>query len=568
MTAITRRRLLQSGLLTAATVSFGPGFWRAALAATAAPAQPGPGPYGILLAPDANGIQLPQGFSSRLIARAGQQVAGTGYTFPVFPDGQATYATPDGGWILVTNSEVPLVGGASATRFDRDGEIVDAYRILGGTSTNCAGGPTPWGTWLSCEEVDDGTVWECDPTGATEAVEHPAMGVFKHEAACVDPAEQVVYLTEDIGGGGLYRFTPTDYPDLSLGLLEIACDGGDGRVEWRAVPNPGGGSRQPTREQVAGSIPFARGEGIWFDEGIVYVATTSDETIHTYDTRTQTLSVLYRADDAPGTPLRGVDNLHVSRSGDLFVAEDSYDNDPDAMDVCIISPEREVARFLKLTGDQHFLGGELTSETVGLCFDPSGTRLYLGSQRAWLTGAVYEISGPFRTERPATGGRPDGPAQPSGLGPPAGPAGPAGSGDGTPAGGPGPGAPQAVRGPQRGGVVGLPLGLDVAKRVSAEGFAARGLALALTLDRSATVHARLTARLPRGDRLRTVTLARLTKRPGRGSTRLRLRPANRAIARLLRARRRPLAATLEIRVISPGAPARTLRRSVRIMPRD
>ncbi len=261
-TPLTRRRLLRSGLLAATAVSFGPQFWRNAMAATGDRlAQAGPGPYGPLLPPDANGIELPKGFSSRLIARSGRSVAGTGYTFPVFPDGQATYATPDGGWILVTNSEVPLVGGASAIRFDRDGEIADAYRILGGTSTNCAGGPTPWGTWLSCEEVEGGRVWECDPTGARRAVVHEAMGVFKHEAACVDPAEQVVYLTEDIGGGGLYRFTPTDYPDLSDGLLEIACDGGGGRVAWNVVPNLAGGSGEPTREQVAGSLKFARGEG-------------------------------------------------------------------------------------------------------------------------------------------------------------------------------------------------------------------------------------------------------------------------------------------------------------------
>lgn len=557
MTAVTRRRLMQSGLLASAAVTFGPGFWRSALAAGAAPAQPGPGPYGPLLPPDANGIQLPQGFRSRLIARAGQIVGRSGYSFPVFPDGQATYATPDGGWILVTNSEVPLVGGVSAIRFDRDGAIVDAYRILGGTSTNCAGGPTPWGTWLSCEEVESGRVWECDPTGARRAVVHDAMGRFKHEAACVDPDEQVVYLTEDIGSGGLYRFTPLDYPDLSAGLLEIACDGGNGAVVWKQVPNPAGGSSQPTREQVPGAIPFARGEGIWFDAGIVYVATTSDERIHAYDTRTRTLATLYDAEQTPGTPLRGVDNVFVSRSGDLFVAEDSYDNDPDAMDVCLITPEREVARFLKLTGDQHFLGGELTSETVGLCFDPSGTRMYLGSQRAWLTGAVYEVSGPFRQERPA-GARPGGGTPGDGGGRP-------GTGGGTP-GQNAPGErPPADGGPSRGVRPGAPLGLDVAKRIRVDGLTRRGLALALTLDRPATITATLTARLPgAGGRRRTVTLARVRRRAGRGPERLRLRPSSHAVTRMLRARRAPLAATLEVRVSSPGAPTRVLRRSVKI----
>ncbi len=233
------------------------------------------------------------------------------------------------------------------------------------------------------------------------------MGVFKHEAACVDPTEQVVYLTEDIGSGGLYRFTPADYPDLSAGLLEIACadPATAGHVIWKPVPNPAGGSEQSDARAGPRLDPLRarRGDLVRRRDRR---RRTSDETIHAYDTRTRTLSTLYKADDAPGTPLRGVDNLHVSRSGDLYVAEDSYDDDPDAMDVCIITPEGEVARFLKLTGDQHFQLGELgTSETVGLTFDPSGTRLYLGSQRAWLQGAVYEISGPFRQQRPQ-GARP------------------------------------------------------------------------------------------------------------------------------------------------------------------
>ncbi|HST40081.1 MAG TPA: alkaline phosphatase PhoX, partial [Conexibacter sp.] len=509
--------------------ALGPGFWREALAAGPRPAQVGAGPYGPLLAPDANGLRLPSGFSSRRIARGSESIAG--YGFPWQPDGQATYATPDGGWILVTNSEAgDGDGGVSATRFARDGRITAGYRILGGTSTNCAGGATPWGTWLSCEEIDDGRVWECDPTGARPAVAHAAMGVFKHEAACVDPGAQVVYLTEDVGGGGLYRYTPRDYPDLSAGLLEVACDGGrragTGAVVWREVPDPGGGARNPTRRQVRGMLPFARGEGIWFDAGIVYVATTEDETIHAYDTRAQTLSTLYRAADAPGTPLRGVDSVVVSRSGDLFVAEDSYDADPDAMDVCLITPQGRISRFLKLTGEQHFLRGQ-QSEVVGLCFDPSGTRMYLGSQRAWGVGAVYEVSGPFRQERPA------------------------GVGAGAPAGG------------------GAPLGLDVARRVSVDGLLRRGLALGLTLDRPATVRVRLTARLGGGagrGRPRTVTLARAERRAGRGPERLRLRPASRAVARMLRARRAPLEATLEVRVSSPGSPTRVLRRSVRIAP--
>ena len=143
-----------------------------------------------------------------------------GYTWHEFPDGGATFAQPDGGWIYVSNSEssAAVSGGASAIRFSADGQITSAYRILGGTRQNCAGGPTPWGTWLSCEETGFGFVYECDPTGAAPARKLRALGAFKHEAAAVDPINRHVYLTEDKSDGRLYRFTPRNYPDLSLGV--------------------------------------------------------------------------------------------------------------------------------------------------------------------------------------------------------------------------------------------------------------------------------------------------------------------------------------------------------------
>jgi secreted PhoX family phosphatase len=233
---ITRREALHAGLLAGTALAFGPGLYRSAFAA--APAVPGPGPYGPPGAFDANGIAAPPGFSSRLIAVGGQPVADTGYAWHVDTDGQGTFAMTDGGWILTANSETAPHegGGASMIRFDSAGNVVDARRILSLTNNNCAGGPTPWGTWLSCEEWGGGFVHECDPTGSKPAIARPAMGQFTHEAVTVDPERQCLYMTEDESDGCFYRFTPRDYPDLSLGTLEVcivAADGSTTRLAQR-----------------------------------------------------------------------------------------------------------------------------------------------------------------------------------------------------------------------------------------------------------------------------------------------------------------------------------------------
>jgi secreted PhoX family phosphatase len=404
---LSRRALLRGGVLGLGGIAFGSAFWRDALAAT--PAAPGTGPYGELVGPDVNGLMLPPGFASRLVARAGEPVAGTSYAFPVLPDGQTTFPTPDGGWILVTNSEARRTGegGASAIRFRPDGSIGSAARILGGTTWNCAGGRTPWGTWMSCEEVEDGRVWECDPTGAQPAVARPAMGRFKHEALAVDPLGQRLYLSEDEPrDAGLYRFTPSVYPDCSAGLLEIAEVGQDGTVSWLAVPDPLAMGDEPTRDQVTGATSFNRGEGLWFDSGIVYLVASGEQRIHAYDTRTGRIEVVYDVKAAPDGPLRYVDGIGASPSGDLYLAED--DDGSRGTDIAILTPERTVAPFARLAA-AHFTG----SDVGGICFDPSGARMYLSAQRAYGMGAVYEVSGRFRPGRAAPGQPAGGAAPPA-----------------------------------------------------------------------------------------------------------------------------------------------------------
>ena len=393
--AYRRREFVGAGVGAAATLALAAGFWKGALddggggGSAAGPRPTGAG-YGPSGAPDAHGISLPEGFESRLVARGGELVEGTDHRWHPASDGAATFPTRDGGWILVSNSE-QLEGGAGAIRFGAGGEVLDAYRILDGTAQNCAGGATPWGTWLSCEEYEEGRVGECDPAGRRAARVHDAMGVFKHEAAAVDPRGRRVYLTEDWEDGAFYRYTPRRWPHLGEGLLELARVSGDGSVAWVEVPDPAA-RRRPTRRQVPGSTRFARAEGVWFDSGMVYVATTFDSRIHAYDTRRERFEVIYDGLAARDAPLVRVDNITASRGGELFVCEDIA---TDQINMGVMTRDREVVRFLAVTGPNH-----VDSELTGATFDPSGSRLYFSSQRAsGLKGEVYEVSGPFRGRR-------------------------------------------------------------------------------------------------------------------------------------------------------------------------
>ena len=344
--------------------------------------------YGPLRPPDANGIRLPDGFRSRVLARSGEVVADSGYVWHGAPDGGAVFGTRHG-WIYVSNSEKSVGGGVGALRFDPSGRVRDAYSICSGTRRNCAGGATPWGTWLSCEEVGTGLVYECDPNGERDAVVRPALGSFQHEAVAVDPEDGRLYLTEDRPDGRLYRFTPNAWRRLDAGVLEVAALDASFGVRWRRVPNPNPGPRQlPTRRQVQGSAAFRGGEGIVYDDGHVYFTTKGDDRVWDLDVAAQQIRVVYHRASDPLGQLGGVDNLSVAPGGDLIVAEDGGN-----MELVMLTRDGVGLPLLRVSGQR---GSELT----GPAFDPSGKRLYFSSQRGSDgRGITYEVRGPFRSMR-------------------------------------------------------------------------------------------------------------------------------------------------------------------------
>jgi hypothetical protein len=381
-----RRTVLRAAVVGAGTAAFSGALWQSAFAAVA---QPGPSPYGELLAPDGNGVALPAGFASRVIARSSQFVPGTSYLWHPAPDGGACF--PDGaGWIYVSNSEVPLIGGASAVRFRADGSIASAYSILSGTNLNCAGGATPWGTWLSCEEFPLGAVYETDPYGVRGAASRSRMGRFTHEAAACDPDRRVVYLTEDESDGRFYRFVPDVWGNLDTGQLQVLVGSADsGPVTWARIPDRDG-FPVPTRYQVRNAKRFNGGEGCHYANGICHFTTKGDNRVWAYDAVNQRLDIAY--DDSlvpPGTAtLTGVDNITGTAGGDLYIAEDGGN-----LEINIITPAGVVAPFMRLSGHEQ-------SEITGPAFSPDGSRLYFSSQRGTtgdeLNGVTFEVRGPFR----------------------------------------------------------------------------------------------------------------------------------------------------------------------------
>ncbi|WP_120994805.1 DUF839 domain-containing protein [Stutzerimonas urumqiensis] len=478
----SRRRLLK-GSMIAAAVATTP--LLGTLEAFAARQQRGQGtlmagrsPYGPLrpTTDQATGLdllQLPEGFQYRSFSWTGDLME-NGQPVPPSHDGMGVIAVQRGArgteMVLVRNHEAgtgPLIeatgvydgvtlangqrpaGGTTNLYVPRSiRQPVRTVPSLGGTRTNCAGGVTPWGTWLSCEETtaDYSSVGGRQHGYVFEVTANPAlttgqpivqMGRFAHEAVAVDPRNSYVYLTEDNrNSAGYYRYIPTDASQqpgsLAVGgILQAARvrnvaqadllaprKGASYQLEWVEVPNPdlapqGGESGPFFQARAAGGLRMSRGEGIWFSEGKLFIVDTSagvdaqgregygNGAVWVHDLATDRLTCLFASDNE--LIANNPDNITVSPRGGVLLCEDGGGVDDEfgfGERLLGLSREGEAFIFAKnnivfddvqaANAGKNVSGGDYRNkEFCGACFDPTGQFLFVNAQTPGITFAIW-----------------------------------------------------------------------------------------------------------------------------------------------------------------------------------
>jgi hypothetical protein len=423
------------------------------------------------LRPDPDALlDLPAGFSYRVISRAGDTMD-DGFAVPPAHDGMAAFAGPDGRVVLVCNHEMPPAfpeysafgtgfdalpestrervydhgggvspgaGGTTTTVYDpQAGRTLHQHLSLAGTELNCAGGPTPWGSWLSCEECFEspgtgfsrgrlvtrdrkhGYVFEvpADAPGLAEPLPIVAMGRFEHEACAVHEPSGIVYMTEDRHYSLFYRYIP-DVPGRlhEGGRLQALAIAGRPALQlhnWSGDAAIVRGESLPTRwidlddvdpeendlrlrGAAAGAATFARGEGLCVaGDALAFTCTIGGRTrlgqVFLYqpspvegqageEERPGQLTLVAEAEE--GSLLRNADNLTMSPWGDLIVCEDTSDH-------CGLVGIRPDGTQYRLADNAYS-----KSELAGVCFAPDGKTLFVNIQ---YPGMTLAITGPWPT---------------------------------------------------------------------------------------------------------------------------------------------------------------------------
>ncbi|MDQ1044476.1 alkaline phosphatase PhoX [Streptomyces sp. V4I2] len=425
--------------------------------------------YGPLV-PDPKGIlALPAGFTYRVITYSGKTKLESGEFTPSNHDGTAAFAGPRGTTLLVNNHElkgpranwtypVPLTeglvydpaasGGCTVVEVRPDGRVAEWVGIAG-TSTNCAGGSTPWGTWLTCEENSDkagvngmtkdhGYVFEVDP-GDRRANQSPKplkfFGRYDHEAVVIDPKRGHAYLTEDASNpnGLFFRWTPPQGFEYGRGTFRTLADdagvlqapkcydsggtfvddlsratriGTVYGVDWVDVPDRDARTVAVRKQFGAGEITRARKlEGMWWGDGGTYIVSSyaraespaqHDGQVWFYDPkrRTLTLKVLLGVNPDPSVDgaFDGPDNITVSPYGGLVLAEDGEG-------ISHLFGATDSGRTYPIARNDLNVGTEEEpeySEFAGVTFSPDGKTLYANIQDP---GILVAITGPWKRQK-------------------------------------------------------------------------------------------------------------------------------------------------------------------------
>lgn len=436
----SRRAFLRAGAVATGVLAAGPLRALEALAASESFDGAGEGAIGALGAAGNAGygplkaagahLDLPDGFWYVRFSAVGDKMS-NGKPTPNYHDGMAAFPGPGGTIRLVRNHEVDGQKGAFAPNaydgtagggttnlvFDpKAAKLLACHPTLAGTVRNCAGGATPWGSWISCEETTVGLDAGYDmphgycfevPAGAVgpvKALPLKAMGRFIHEAVCSDPVSGIVYETEDRPAAGFYRFLPKTPKVLAAGgTLQMLAVAGwpkadlrtgqhPGRwmpVKWVDIPEPDhhNAGHNPSevfsQGQWRGGATFGRLEGcFWHGGGAWIVSTDGGDAglgqVWRYEPAESRLKLVYESKSA--TVLRNPDNVSVSPRGALLLCEDG-DGRPDGLKGLADGHLFDFARNRGSNG-----------EFAGCTWSPDGKWLFVNIQRP---AATYAITGPW-----------------------------------------------------------------------------------------------------------------------------------------------------------------------------